>query len=586
MTQELRTEDRLRAAAVEFVVITGLSGAGRSEAAKALEDLGYFVIDNLPPSLIGRVAELAGRPRPDLGGAGHGRQGGAFTADVSELTTALDQLRAQDVNLRVVFLEASDEVLIRRFEATRRRHPVAGERVAESIALERDLLRELRADADLVLDTSDLNVHELRAKILAAFADEAAGLLVTVTSFGFKYGLPLDADMVVDVRFLPNPHCARTARSPALTRRCATMCSPRTAPACSWPGWRRCWRRPCPAEGPGGQALPDRGHRLHRRQAPQRGPGHRAGRLADRQGLPGPRRPPGRGARVRVAALGGGHGLAAPHRPAAARGGATCDRDRCRRRRFLGVLRRDLGPFLPGDLRKAMLALVDPTAEVRELFGYRFERGDLAGQPGQPWLRPPSPTQAGGSEALEEASRWLRVHGNLPATLVAVRLCGRSTGCAVEGQVAIATASGRVESVWLEPGRPAAVPAAVRAVRQADLVLLGPGSTFTSVVPNLLVPELADALTDASRLVYICNLEAQPGETTGFPPEGHLAAILDHCPACRWRPPGPLTPTPPAPPGSCGPSPSPGRRSSTPRWPPTTTLAATTPPAWPPPSRS
>jgi RNase adapter protein RapZ len=97
-------------------------------------------------------------------------------------------------------------VLVRRFEATRRRHPVAGDRVVESIALERDLLRELRATADLVLDTSDLNVHELRAKVLAAFADEAAGLLVTVASFGFKYGLPLDADMVVDVRFLPNPH--------------------------------------------------------------------------------------------------------------------------------------------------------------------------------------------------------------------------------------------------------------------------------------------------------------------------------------------------------------------------------------------
>ena len=228
-------------------MITGLSGAGRSEAAKVLEDLGYFVIDNLPPSLIGRVAELAvvGRDPTRVALVMDAR--GAFTADVSELTTALDQLRAQDVNLRVC-PEASDEVLIRRFEATRRRHPVAGERVAESIALERDLLRELRADADLVLDTSDLNVHELRAKILAAFADEAAGLLVTVTSFGFKYGLPLDADMVVDVRFLPNPHCAeRVARSLAPTRRCATMCSPRTAPACSWPGWRRCWRRPCPA---------------------------------------------------------------------------------------------------------------------------------------------------------------------------------------------------------------------------------------------------------------------------------------------------------------------------------------------------
>ena len=206
MTQELRTEDRLRAAAVEFVVITGLSGAGRSEAAKVLEDLGYFVIDNLPASLIGRVAELAmvGRDRTRVALVMDAR-GGSFTTGVSELSTALDQLRAQDINLRVLFLEASDEVLIRRYETTRRRHPVAGERVAESIALERDLLRELRAEADLVLDTSDLNVHELRAKILAAFGD-ADGLLVTVASFGFKYGLPLDADMVVDVRFLPNPH--------------------------------------------------------------------------------------------------------------------------------------------------------------------------------------------------------------------------------------------------------------------------------------------------------------------------------------------------------------------------------------------
>ena len=196
-----------------------------------------------------------------------------------------------------------------------------------------------------------------------------------------------------------------------------------------------------------------------------------------------------------------------------------------------GRLRRDLGLLPPGDLRKAMLALADPAAEVRELFAYRFERGDLAGHNlGNLALAALSDLKGGFQEALEEASRWLRVHGQvLPATLVPVRLCGRVDGRPVEGQVAIGTASGRVESVWLEPSRPAAVPAAVRAVRQADLVLLGPGSTFTSVVPNLLVPELADA----SRLVYVCNLEAQPGETTGFAPESHLAAILDHCPGLR-----------------------------------------------------
>jgi uncharacterized cofD-like protein len=239
---------------------------------------------------------------------------------------------------------------------------------------------------------------------------------------------------------------------------------------------------------------------------------------------------------VRVVALGGGHGLAVTLtalrllgvRPTAVvtvadDGGSS------------GRLRRDLGMLPPGDLRKAMLALADPAAEVRELFAYRFERGDLAGHNlGNLALAALTDLEGGFLEALGAASRWLGVHGRvLPATLVPVRLCGRVDGRQVEGQVAIMTATGRVESVWLEPRSPAAVPAAVAAVREADLVLLGPGSTFTSVVPNVLVPELAAALVEAERLVYICNLEAQPGETTGFPPEGHLAAILDHCPGLR-----------------------------------------------------
>jgi uncharacterized cofD-like protein len=237
---------------------------------------------------------------------------------------------------------------------------------------------------------------------------------------------------------------------------------------------------------------------------------------------------------VRVVALGGGHGLAVTltalrllgEEPTAVvavadDGGSS------------GRLRRDLGLLPPGDLRKALLALADPAAEVRELFGYRFERGDLGGHNlGNLALAALADLKGGFLEALETASRWLGVHGQvLPATLVPVRLRGRVDGRQVEGQVAITTASGRVESVWLEPRWPAAVPAAVEAVRAADLVLLGPGSTFTSVVPNLLVPELAAALASTpARLVYICNLEAQPGETTGFAPESHLAAILAHCP--------------------------------------------------------
>jgi uncharacterized cofD-like protein len=240
---------------------------------------------------------------------------------------------------------------------------------------------------------------------------------------------------------------------------------------------------------------------------------------------------------VRVVALGGGHGLAVtltalrllglePTAVVAVAddGGSS------------GRLRRDLGLLPPGDLRKAMLALADPTAEARELFAYRFERGDLAGHNlGNLALAALTDLKGGFLEAIQAAAGWLGVHGQvLPATLVPVRLCGRVDGRQVEGQVAIMTATGRVESVWLEPRDPAAVPAAVRAIGEADLVLLGPGSTFTSVVPNLLVPELAAALVAASeRLVYVCNLEAQQGETSGFAPESHLAAILDHCPGLQ-----------------------------------------------------
>jgi len=293
---------------------------------------------------------------------------------------------------------------------------------------------------------------------------------------------------------------------------------------------------------------------------------------------------------VRVVALGGGHGLAVTltalrllgEEPTAIvtvadDGGSS------------GRLRRDLGLLPPGDLRKAMLALADPTAEVRELFGYRFERGDLAGHNlGNLALAALTDLKGGFQEALEEASRWLGVHGQvLPATLVPVRLCGQVDGRPVEGQVAIMTATGRVESVWLEPRDPAAVPAAVEAVREADLVLLGPGSTFTSVVPNLLVPELAAALVeDPERLVYICNLEPSRGRPPASPPRPTWPPSWPTARACGWPPCSASGPaTPPGPPASWRRSPGWARPWSTPSWPPTTTPAATTPPAWPPPSR-
>lgn len=196
-----------RPTAPGFTIITGMSGAGRSETAHSLEDLGYFVVDNLPPALLGKMAELAARPGgPERVAIVVDARGGVF---FEELEQALEELRRMRIEARVVFLDASDDDLVNRYEATRRRHPLApAERVVEGIRKERQMMAALRGAADLVIDTSGLTPHDLRDRIREAFADRAPreGMQVSVMSFGFKHGSPRDADLVLDVRFLPNPH--------------------------------------------------------------------------------------------------------------------------------------------------------------------------------------------------------------------------------------------------------------------------------------------------------------------------------------------------------------------------------------------
>ncbi|MFC4857501.1 RNase adapter RapZ [Actinophytocola glycyrrhizae] len=191
---------------VEVAVVTGLSGAGRSTAAKCLEDLGWFVVDNLPPELISTMVELGAKAQGAVTKVAvvMDVRSRAFTEDLASIIKDLD---ASGYKPRVVFLEATDEVLVRRFEQVRRGHPMQGDgRLIDGIKAERDLLGPLREDADLVLDTSTLSVHQLRAKIEDAFGSDASSTTkVTVLSFGYKYGIPMDADLVMDVRFLPNP---------------------------------------------------------------------------------------------------------------------------------------------------------------------------------------------------------------------------------------------------------------------------------------------------------------------------------------------------------------------------------------------
>ena len=197
----------------ELLIVTGMSGAGRSTVANALEDQGWYVVDNLPPQMLPPIAELLhydSQPLSKLAVVIDVRGGEFF----DELTNNLKTLRDSNVNLRMIFLEASDQALVRRFEQVRRPHPLQGDGgLLDGIERERTKLLDIRESADVVIDSSDLNVHQLSTRILQEFGGGQDQLQLIIQSFGFKYGTPTDADMVFDARFLPNPHWDETLRS-------------------------------------------------------------------------------------------------------------------------------------------------------------------------------------------------------------------------------------------------------------------------------------------------------------------------------------------------------------------------------------
>ena len=195
----------------EFLVITGNSGAGRSHAANVLEDLGWFVIDNLPPALISKVGELADAPGSTISNVAL-----AVPArpDIDELLAAIAEIRGSGSRVRILYLEASTAVLVQRYESTRRPHPFGDMGLAEAIDGERRSLEVIKAESDVAIDTSDLNVHQLRKRLVELFGSDLPGgeMQTKVVSFGYKHGLPLDVDIVLDCRFLSNPHWVEELR--------------------------------------------------------------------------------------------------------------------------------------------------------------------------------------------------------------------------------------------------------------------------------------------------------------------------------------------------------------------------------------
>jgi len=189
----------------EVLILTGMSGAGRSTVAHALEDLGWYVVDNLPPSLLSDLIKQGVQSELKSLAVVVDVRGGKF---FDELASSLDELKKSGANFRVAFLDASDQALVQRFESTRRPHPLQGKgRIVDGIAAEREKLQELLSQADVVIDTSNLNVHQLEKRTTEIFAQGLTqSVRVNVLSFGYKYGIPVDADLVLDCRFIPNPH--------------------------------------------------------------------------------------------------------------------------------------------------------------------------------------------------------------------------------------------------------------------------------------------------------------------------------------------------------------------------------------------
>ncbi len=189
----------------EVLILTGMSGAGRSTVAHALEDLGWYVVDNLPPALLSDLIKQSVKSEINALAVVVDVRGGKF---FDELTSSLAELKKSGANFRVAFLDASDQALVQRFESTRRPHPLQAKgRIVDGIAAEREKLQELLAQADVVIDTSNLNVHQLEKRTTEIFAHGLTqSVRVNVLSFGYKYGIPVDADLVLDCRFIPNPH--------------------------------------------------------------------------------------------------------------------------------------------------------------------------------------------------------------------------------------------------------------------------------------------------------------------------------------------------------------------------------------------
>jgi uncharacterized cofD-like protein len=540
-----------------FLIVTGASGAGKSMVLRHLEDMDYFCVDNLVPALLGSFAELISTQFNRIAVVMDLR-GGAF---FKELSGGLHTLKEKGFAYQILFLEASDEVLVRRFSETRRRHPLQREDMSllESIQREKERLQDIREQADIVLNTSLMKTAELKAAIsaqLEGHSENRQGLVIHVTSFGYRYGIPMDADLTFDVRFLPNPYYNPELRSfTGLEKpiREYVLGKPVTQDFIAHffefityliPHYRKEGKSNltvaigCTGGRHRSVAITRELTRVLREQNYYVLEKHRdiskdqARYSANRKQRPED---------LSLVALGGGTGLSTLLRgfkhifhditaivTVSDDGGSS------------GRLRRDMGIIAPGDIRNCLTALADEEGLLTALFNYRFQStsSELEGHSfGNLFLTAMAQVVGDFQGAIQESSKVLAIGGRvLPISLDNITLQAHmDDGQLIVGESSITCYGGKVRKLELKEKTTRPLPEALEAIRKADALIFGPGSLYTSVLPHLLFPEVVEAIcAHPGPRIFICNVMSEPGETTNYSCGDYLETLYRHAGQRDW----------------------------------------------------
>lgn len=537
-----------------------------------LEDLDYFCADNLVPALLGSFADLISTQFNRIAVVMDLR-GGAF---FDELSGCLHTLKERGFQYQILFLEASDEVLVRRFSETRRRHPLQREDMSllESIQQEKERLRDIREQADMIINTSLMKATELKQAIsehLRGQQESQQGLVIHVTSFGYRYGIPMDADLTFDVRFLPNPYyhpdlrsftgLERPVREYVLGKQVTQEFIKHFFEFMAYliPHYRKEGKSNltiaigCTGGRHRSVAITRELARVLKEQHYYVLEKHRDITKDEARYQAGRKQ---RAEELSLVALGGGTGLSILLRgfkrifhditaivTVSDDGGSS------------GRLRRELGIIAPGDIRNCLTALADEEGLLTALFNYRFQHGssELEGHSfGNLFLTAMAEVVGDFQSAIQESSKVLAIGGRvLPISLDNITLQAHmQDGQVVVGESSITCYGGQVEKLELtgESHRP--LPEALEAIRKADALILGPGSLYTSVLPHLLFPEVVETICNhTGPRIFICNVMSQPGETTGYSVCDYLESLYRHAGRRDWidvvlvntcRPPDPL----------------------------------------------